>query len=167
MRRSLTFTALWAAAAAVATTAAWQGVGLVTHQVTDDRPDALAAGDVAAELAEATADDPADPVEPTVTTAPPGDPTTAPTSPTSPSTTTAPVATETRTYTSQGGSATLSFSPAGAEVVVSQPNDGYGVDIEPEHGNGVRVEFESDSHRSRIEGWWDGGPQDRVREQPR
>jgi hypothetical protein len=31
----------------------------------------------------------------------------------------------------------------------------------------VRVEFENDSHRSRIEGWWDGGPQDRVREQPR
>jgi len=159
VRRSLTYSALWVVAAGLATTAAWQGVGLVTHQVTDDRPDTLAAADVQAKLDLAAPDEPV-----ATTTVPLGDPTTAPTS----ASTTAPEAAgETRTYTSEGGSATLRFTPAGAEVVLSKPNAGFDVDTEPEHGNGVRVEFENESHRSRIEGWWDGGPQERVREQPR
>jgi hypothetical protein len=160
VRRSLTFSALWVAAAAVATTAAWQGVGLVTNQVTDQRPAALSAADVEASL-EATAATGATPT--------PGGSATAPTSPSSPTTTTtAPAATgETRTYTVEGGSAALRFTPDRVEVVWSTPNPGYSVDTEAEHVNGVRVEFESDTHRSRIEGWWDGGPQERVREQPR
>ena len=36
--------------------------------------------------------------------------------------------------------------------------------VEPEHGNGVKVEFESEAHESRVYGWWDGGPVERVSE---
>ena len=60
--------------------------------------------------------------------------------------------------------ATLRFSPAGVEVVGATPNEGFSVDSEPEHGNGVKVEFESDAHDSRIDAWWDGGPQVERRE---
>ena len=38
------------------------------------------------------------------------------------------------------------------------------VDSEPEHGNGVKVEFESDGHESRVDAWWDAGPQVERRE---
>jgi hypothetical protein len=31
-------------------------------------------------------------------------------------------------------------------------------------GSSVRVEFRSDEHDSRIDAWWDGGPQTSVRE---
>lgn len=157
MRRSLTFSALWVAAAGLATTAAWQGVGLVTNQVTDQRPPALTAAAVEERL---------DGGAPTATTSPTVPATSLPTTSTPSPTTTAPAG-ETRTYTSEGGSAALRFTPGGVTVAWSTPNPGFGVDTEPEHGNGVRVEFESDGHRSRIEGWWDGGPRERVREEPR
>jgi hypothetical protein len=95
-------------------------------------------------------------------TAPPPPATTGP-----PPATTAPApAAETRTYNLVGGSASLSYSPAGVSVVFATPKPGFEVDVEPQNGNGVRVEFESDEHRSRVEGWWDGGPQERVREEP-
>jgi hypothetical protein len=63
-----------------------------------------------------------------------------------------------------GGVVTLSFSPAGVDVVGATPNEGFTVDSEPEHGNGVKVEFESDGHESRVDAWWDGGPQVERRE---
>jgi hypothetical protein len=94
-------------------------------------------------------------------TSPPPAPATAP-----PPTTAAPPAGETRTYNLVGGSAALSFSSAGASVVFATPEPGFEVDVEPQNGNGVRVEFESEGHRSRVDAWWDGGPQDRVREEP-
>jgi hypothetical protein len=50
--------------------------------------------------------------------------------------------------------------------VTSSPNTGFDLKVEPE-GTGLRVQFESDSHRSRIDAWWDGGPQFRTREDPR
>ena len=59
---------------------------------------------------------------------------------------------------------TLSFSPAGVDVVGATPNEGFTVDSEAEHGNGVKVEFESDGHESRVDAWWDGGPQVERRE---
>lgn len=128
---------------------AWQGVSVVADQVTDDRPAPLAASEIEAQLAAA------DP--PTSTTvAPP------------PSSTTAPPisgdAAETRTYNVQGGTAALRFTTAGVTVVFANPAAGFSVAVEPEHGNGVKVEFESDSHESRVDGWWADGPVDRVRE---
>jgi hypothetical protein len=196
------FAAAWLAAAAVAVVVAWQGVGIVTNQVTDDRPAPLAADEVRALTDEARARDTADdaapapagtatvlsptsagPVgstptptpTPTTSQAPGGSPAAPATSPTTaapatagPTTTepTAPAA-ETRTYNLVGGSAALRFSPSGVTVVWATPAAGFEVEVEPEHVNGVRVEFESDGHRSRVTGWWDRGPRDETREDRR
>jgi hypothetical protein len=52
------------------------------------------------------------------------------------------------------------------EVLFANPAPGFTVEIEPGNDNGVKVEFDSDSHTSRVDAWWDGGPADRVREDP-
>ena len=65
-----------------------------------------------------------------------------------------------------GGTAALRFSPGGVTVVFANPANGFDVEVEPEHVNGVKVEFESEAHTSRVEGWWDGMPQERVEESP-
>lgn len=72
---------------------------------------------------------------------------------------------EARTYALVGGTATLRFSPSGVELVVAEPRAGYSLTIEPEHGNGLTVDFRKGDRRSRVDGWWDGGPQERVREE--
>ncbi|HEX4979647.1 MAG TPA: hypothetical protein VFV35_06245 [Acidimicrobiales bacterium] len=180
MRRAIGFGVVWLAAAAAALTVAWQGVGVVGDQVTDRRPAPLAAADIEARLAATTTTSPT-PAAATPSTIPPESTvgTTTPTQVPAPSTptttapavapagTTPPVQSETRTYSLQGGTASLRYSPAGVEVVFANPAAGYTVDVEPEHGNGVTVEFESEAHESRVDGWWEGGPVDRVREEPR
>jgi hypothetical protein len=151
VRRTLALGAVWAVAAALAAGVAWAGVGVVGDQVTDDRPAPLSADEVAQRVSAGQS-------ATSTTTAPPGGSTT---------TTAAPpagVPVTTRTYRMDGGVVTLRFSPAGVDVVGATPNQGFTVDYEPEHGNGVRVEFESDGHESRVDAWWDGGPQDRRRE---
>ena len=202
MRKYVAYAGAWLATAGITLAVAWNGVGLVADQVTNDRPRPLTARDVrrltdAGAGASASTTSTAAPA-PTATggtaSLPPGAPTTvttgvrpgaggpgtvapAPTtsttaraasttSTTSPpaTTTTVAAAPVTRTYTVQGGSASLRFEPAGVSVVWANASPGFTVTVSPDHGNGVRVEFLSDSHRSRIEGWWDGGPQDRVRE---
>ena len=69
----------------------------------------------------------------------------------------------TRTYNLVGGSATLRFTPSGVSVVLADPKPGFSADVDDDGGR-VRIRFESDSHRSQVEGWWDGGPRDEVRE---
>jgi hypothetical protein len=161
MRRFVTFTVAWLFAAVAATTAAWQGVALVTDEVTDNRPAALAASDVQERLDAATS-----PSASVTTTAGTASSTTTVPATTAPSTTTTAVPSETHTYHLDGGTTTLEFSPAGVREVVSTPNPGFSVKTEPE-GDGLRVEFESDSHRSRIDASWDNGPQVRPREDKR
>lgn len=73
---------------------------------------------------------------------------------------------ETRTYALVGGTVSLRFEPSGVTVAFANPAGGFDVEVEEEHGNGVRVEFESESHRSRVTGWWDGGPRDEVDDRP-
>jgi hypothetical protein len=51
------------------------------------------------------------------------------------------------------------------KVLVASPNAGYSVEIDPTHDNGIRVEFRSDAHRSRVDGWWEDGPRDDVDEE--
>ena len=176
VRRAVTYALAWLAAAAVAVTVAYQGVGVVTDRVTDDRPAALTADDLES-LAAAPPDATttiASAVAPsstpttlrttgtTVTDAPaPTTPTTA--APATTTTTAPPEQAETRTYNLVGGSVALRFAASGVTVLWANPNAGFEVDVEPE-GNGVQVDFESESHRSRVEGWWDNGPVDRVRE---
>ena len=149
MRRLLALGAAWVSAAVVATTVAWQGVGLVGDQVTDDRPATLTAAEVEAALATGSSGStPQSNSTGTTSTAPPA----APSEP----------APETRSYALTGGSAALRFAPSGVTVVFATPNPGYQVRSEPTDGGGWRVEFDGDDGRSRVEGWWDGGPQDRV-----
>jgi len=149
VRRFLALGAVWVASAALAAGVAWAGIAVVGDQVTDDRPAPLSADEVA-QAVEAD--------EPTTTTAAEGAPTTTSTAPA------ADAASTTETYRTVGGVVTLRFSPSGVEVVGATPNEGFNVDSEPEHGNGVKVEFESDAHRSRVDAWWDGGPQVERRE---
>lgn len=81
-------------------------------------------------------------------------------------TTTAPPApAETRSYTLVGGSVTLRFSASGVTVVAATPNAGYSVETESTHDTGMRVRFRSETHESEVEGWWDAGPRDEVREE--
>ena len=70
---------------------------------------------------------------------------------------------ETRTFTLVGGTTAIRFSPSSTKVLWATPNPGYEVRIEPE-SSGVKVEFRSDDHRSRIDAWWDNGPRHEIRE---
>jgi hypothetical protein len=150
VRRSLALGVVWVVAAALAAGVAWAGIGVVGDQVTDDRPAPLGADEIAqAVAADQQASTTAAPTTPPPTAAPPAD---------------ASASTSTETYRVAGGVVTLRFSPAGAEVVGATPNDGFEVDWEPEHGNGVKVEFESDAHESRLDAWWDGSPRVERRE---
>lgn len=187
MRKPAAYVVAWFAAGVAAVSLATAGVSMVGNQVTGSRPAPLSAAEVQAELTgdatTTTATPTPDPSGGSTTTGPaattpiggpstsvdgPGTtPTTAaPAAVPSPTTTVPPSAPpETRTYTLVGGTATLRFASSGVTVVVASPNAGYAVDVEETHGNGVRVEFSSDEHRSRVEGWWDGGPQDETEEQ--
>ncbi len=176
MRRIFTLSAAWLAAAIVAAVVAWQGVGLIGDQVTDDRDGMLSADEIDAALADGGG---GIPLPPTTTTLPSSsDTTVAGATPpattaagagtgdtgsgTAPATTSAPApAPVVKPYNVTGGTASISFSPSGVTVLLARPAPGWSVKTEPE-GGGVRVEFESGNARTRIDAWWDGGPQDRV-----
>jgi hypothetical protein len=176
VRRSIAFVALWFLAGAAATTVAWLGVSTVSDQLagSGSHPDPLSADEIAAEVEDASTttvaslDTTTTSTSTTSTTAPQVTTTTvssspATSSPPSPTTTAAPQPVV-RSYDLVGGSATLRFSPSGVTVVVASPKAGFTVDISSSHDGGKRVEFESAEHRSRLDAWWDGGPQDEVRE---
>ena len=173
---------LWFAAGVAVVLLASLAVSVVGRQVTGSRPAPLSAGQVEDELASADATTTTtDPTGSTTTKTAPGatttvstvagdPPATTPTTTARPPTTTTTVpppaaAATSKTYNLVGGSATLRFSSSGVTVVAATPKAGYSVDVGDTHGNGVRVEFESDDHRSRVDAWWDGGPQDEVREE--
>lgn len=186
MRRSFLFVAAWLGAGVAAVALATAGVSMVGNQVTGSRPSPLSADEVRQELEArdlSTTTSTTGPTEPstttslgapsggeatteatprsgTATTRPGTSPTTAPPAPTT--TTAEPV--ELRTYSLVGGTATLRFAPSGVSLVDAVPAAGFSTEIEPTHSNGIRVEFENESHRSRVEGWWDGGPRDATEE---
>lgn len=183
MKRTFALSAVWVVVALAAVTVAWKGVAVVGDQVTDERPAALAASDIEDRLAGATttttssdtsttSSTPSAPstsaIDSTTSTSQQSATTTTGTSAPGTSSTTSTTATgeagETRTYNLVGGTASLRFLPSGVEVVFANPAPGFTVEIEPEHVNGVKVEFESPTHESRVDGWWEGGPVDRVRE---
>jgi hypothetical protein len=185
MRRVALYGIGWVAAAAVAILLAWQGVGLVGRNVTDNHPRALSADEARQALGDgptagggspdtgpattspagpggspagssSTTGSTASRPRPTATTQP------TPSAPTSPSTAGGAV----RTYNLVGGSTALRFDPSGTVMVVwANPNSGFRADVDARDGGGVRVRFDGDSGRSQVEAWWDGGPQDRVEEQ--
>lgn len=185
MRRTAPYLAAWFAAGVAAVLLASAGVSLVTRHVTSDRPAPLDADQVRQELA--TAQDRTGTTTTTTTTSPSASSTTvspgssggpvttvAPNpvagddgpgaGPPPPTTVAGPTAT-TRTYDLVGGTLTLRYHPDGVQVLVATPRAGFTVKAGTSHSNGVQVEFRSDSHRSRVDGWWDAGPRDEVREE--
>jgi hypothetical protein len=156
MPRVAALAAAWLVAAVVAVTISWQGVSVVADQVTNRRPARLSASEIERLLAE---------VESSTTTI--ATETSADVSATSTAPPSTALDSETRTYNLLGGTASLRFGPGGVEVVFANPAPGFRVEVEAEHGNGVKVEFEADTHESRVDGWWDGGPMDRTREEPK
>ena len=102
---------------------------------------------------------------PTPTTRPSAQPTASPSPPPAPTAQPAPAAI-TQTFTLTGGTAAISFSATGVQVLWATPNPGFEVRIEPE-SSGIKVEFRADHHRSRVDAWWSGGPQHSIREEPR
>ncbi len=176
MRKSLLLVAVWLLAGAGALAAATVGVSTVGNQVTGDRPAPLSASEVREELRAAAATTTVAATTSTTLATVAADTTTVPTTVAqanggSTTTSSAPIATaippgasEVRTYNLVGGTATLRFEPAGVTVVAATPNPGFSVSIEAEETNGVKVEFEGDDVRSRVTGWWEGGPREEVRE---
>ncbi len=176
VRKSLLLVAVWLLAGAGALAAATVGVSTVGNQVTGDRPAPLSASEVREELRAAATSTTAAAATSTTLAPLAADTTTVPTtsvpaSSGSTTTSTSPTASpgqsgasEVRTYTLVGGTATLRFEPAGVTVVAATPNPGFSVSIEAEETNGVKVEFEGDDVRSRVTGWWEGGPREEVRE---
>lgn len=185
MRKTVLLAAIWLAAAVGALAAASVGVSMVGSQVTGDRPAPLSASEVREELRTASTTTLAaaaptgsvtagsaggvggDPATSTSTSTAPTTSTGSGPTPPSPTTVAAPpspAASEVRTYHLHGGTATLRFEPAGVTVVAATPEPGFSVSIEPEDGTGVQVDFEGHDHRSRVTGWWAGGPQDETRE---
>ena len=189
MRRMALYGIGWVAAAAVAVLLAWQGVGLVGRNVTENHPRALTAEEARQALGDGSPDgstggggspdtepattsptgaggSPAGSSSTTSSTAsrPRSTATTATTRPTAPAPTSPTTAGGTvRTYNLVGGSTALRFDPSGTVTVVwANPNPGFRADIDDRDGGGVRVRFDGDSGRSEVEAWWDGGPQDRV-----
>lgn len=180
MRKSLLLVAVWLLAGAGALAAATVGVSTVGNQVTGDRPAPLSAAQVREELQAAATSSPttSTSVSATTSTLPGATTTAAPTTvppgggfPTTTTTAGGAAAaagssedSEVRTYSVVGGTATLRFTPSGVTVVAATPDPGFAVSIEAEESNGIKVEFENDDVRSRVTGWWDGGPRDEVRE---
>ena len=195
VRKTLPYLGAWFIAGLLAVALASVGVSMVTEQVTtNNRPAALGAAEVRDELASIDQDGAAEatpslpevpPTPPTGAMAPgsspsgssadrapaPGD---GPSDPSTPTTTIAPVPTTlpaaptpvTRTYDLIGGTATLRFTSEGVTIITATPKAGFSVDIEANDDDGdARVEFESDDHLSRLDAWWDGGPQNEVREE--
>ena len=80
--------------------------------------------------------------------------------------TTEPAAGQQLTFVLVSGSVVVDFQPGGVSLVWARPDGGADVEVSTP-GDGLRVEFESDTHRSRIEVWWDNGPQWLIRESPR
>lgn len=144
----------WVVATVAATGLAWAGVRSVVDDVAAPLPIAAATtGQV-------------DPSQ-----GPPADePSPAPTSTSEPSSTAGPEPSTTappdgmvKTFELDGGSATVRFSAAEVEVLSAVPAPGFDTEVEPED-RGIRVEFESDAHRSRLDVWWAGGPRHAIEE---
>ncbi len=85
-----------------------------------------------------------------------------PTATTEPTATAEPTATpqqaQVLTFDLVGGTASVSFAPNDVHVLWATPEPGFSADVD-NGGPGQRVEFRSDDGDSRLDVWWDAGPQ--------
>ena len=183
MPRPATVVLGWVAATAAAVGVAYLGVSSVAGGVVEPLPatvgqpspsviaDGLASR-TASEQATTDAGTPTDgsTTSPTPGASPSAAPDVAPTA--SPSRAPAPTASpsrapasQLRTYSMVGGSATLRYEPGRVTVVSAEPAQGFSYSIE---GNGtaeVRVDFAGEEHRSRLRATWeDDGPHGEIEE---
>lgn len=141
----------WIVATALATGLAWAGVRSVAGNVAAPLPVAAATAGRAGPSERPPTDDPSPRTSEVASQAPPGQDDLAQPQEV------------VRTFEVDGGTATVRFSPAGVEVLSAVPRAGFSADVESEDG-GMRVEFESDDHRSRLDVWWNGTPRHAIEE---
>ncbi len=185
--RSKSFLAvIWAVATVVAVAIVWQSLGFVSTRTEDDD---TALGDSST----TSVVTPASSVtsagggpnassgsggDPSATTAPlatlPGGSLPPVTDPSATTSTGSPAASTTlgvgvpadavdQTFELVGGTAVVRYSSTGVTVLYAVPANGYQAKVEPE-GSGMKVEFRSGDRRSRVDVWWDNGPQHSVQE---
>jgi len=168
--RSKSFLAvIWAVATVVAVAIVWQSLGFVS---TRTEVEEASGGGVTSVVTGSPVGDPGGSTAPTA-------PTTAVTDPGTASTPTTPVTSSTasttvgagvpadavdQTFELVGGTAVVRYSSTGVTVLYAVPADGFQYKIEPE-GTGMKVEFRSSSHRSRVDVWWDNGPRHSYEEE--
>lgn len=164
----------WLAATAAAVALGVVAVGVVTDSVTENRPDRLSAIAVRNALTVPDASSGPETTAPPATTpssrpAATGPPATSPpaTAPAPPTTTaTAPpagAAPEDRTFQLVGGTVGVRFENGGARLLWATPKPGFRVESSG-GSDEVDVRFRSGDHESRLEAFWDNGPQSEVEE---
>lgn len=173
MRRPPLLVLMWVAATVAATGLAWAGVSLVADQVVQPvRPSTVS--DV---LAASPSPSPQVSASPTPTPSATSTPTPGPTAtPSSPPTSTPAEGSDDvdvpqpviRTHQLVGGRVTIEYRPDAVRILVpAEPADGFRVEIDRDGPTELRVEFTSDTHRSRLESWWDGGARFEIDEDER
>lgn len=172
--RSKSFLAVvWAVATVVAVAIVWQSLGFVSTRTEDEEAAGGGATSVLTPVTGSPAGDPGGTTVPTTPTTAVTDPgtatttaTTATTSPTASTTVVAGVPADAvdQTFELVGGTAVVRYSSTGVTVLYAVPANGYQAKVEPE-GTGMKVEFRSSSHRSRVDVWWNNGPQHSVEEE--
>ena len=178
----------WAAVTLVATLVAWRGVTVVADEVTESRPSSLSDDEVAQGAGDTTTSTaPAQTSSTTATTtsgspAPPGPQPSAPGNPATPAPTAAPTtsppatapppsppapSSETRTFDLVGGTVVVQFHGNGTVgLVSSQPKPGFERELHDAGPEKIDVEFESETHKSRLVARWEAGsPRGDVQEE--
>jgi hypothetical protein len=127
-RRAVAAVAVWLLAVGVAGVLSWRAIDSAGRQVVAPVP-----------IGQPSADAPA----PTASHSPTSE---APTAPTSSSSSTEPA----RTVSTRGGTAAASCTDGVAVVTYATPTVGWRVEVEPEDGGDMRVDFRSDEDRVRV-----------------
>lgn len=140
----------WVAALVAATVLAWQIVGLADSQVGDATPEAVAPTPTSTTT---TVADSTTSTGASATTAPSSTtPTTGASTPTTES-----AAWSVRTINSSGGVVVIRYRPQEVDLQAATPASGFGVEIDDPGPSRVRVEFENDDDRVRVEARWENG----------
>ncbi len=160
---------LWLLGTAAAVVVAWSAVQVIASQVVERRPEPLSAQAVQKlEATPTTSPSPESvPESPRpASTAPPASPpsgsppvtTTAPPNGGAGSTPNPSAVRSSRTFTLQGGTASVSCQNNQISLNWATPNAGFQVELDWHDSNSVlEVRFRSDTHESRLESWCSGG----------
>ena len=149
--------AAWVAAVVAATVLTWQIVGLADSQVGESP--VAAAPVLPTTLPEgSTSSAPTTSLDPTPsTTGPTSTTSTVAAGSTSPSSTATTAEWSVRTVNSPGGTVVIRHRPGVVELQGATPAQGFGVEIDDDGPDRVRVEFEAEDEEYRVEARWRDG----------